>query len=172
MLETVIVRLSLADLKLGVLLIPIALAVFAGCVSSQEPVEAARVPEAEDRVNDSQAETKRAVETKLGIIDMMEVLKRTEIGQPALAKWQREVEEQTGRGLVYRKPYNPYRALGAALASIMPKVKTVAQALAEKHDLAVVLQKGTSDTIIITLYNAPMYDLTEQVIEELNRGLP
>ena len=40
------------------------------------------------------------------------------------------------------------------------------------HDLAIVLQKGTSETIMITLYNADMYDLTEQVIEELNRQLP
>ena len=114
------------------------------------------------------------LETKVGVIDMMEVLKRTVIGQPALAGWKREVQE-LNRGAYdprSRKPWGGYKALGTALALIMPKVETVAQTLAEKHDLAVILQKGTSDTILITVYNADMYDLTEQVIDELNRLYP
>ena len=121
-------------------------------------------------VNDSQPVTETATETKVGVIDLMEVLKRTNIGQPALARWKREVEK------LHHRDSNPrwggYKALGTALASIMPKVETVTQSLAEEHDLAAVLQKGTSETILITLYNADAFDLTNQVIEELNRRFP
>jgi hypothetical protein len=153
----------------GLLVITIALAIISGCVSSStENLGAAPVIGADERVSDFQ------LETKVGIIDMMEVLKRTTIGQPALVRWKREVEElnRSAYDPRSRKPWGGYKALGAALALILPEVETVTETLAEKHGLAVVLQKGTSETIMITYYSAEKYDLTEQVIEELNRRHP
>ena len=123
-------------------------------------------------INDPQPVTETATETKVGVIDLMEVLNRSNIGQPALARWNRDVEELTRREPWYLAPHNRRKAFITTLASIMPKVETVTQTLAEKHDLAVVLQKGTSETAMITLYYADMIDLTNQVIEELNRRFP
>jgi hypothetical protein len=161
-------------LGLGVLATSLALSIFSGCVSSQPNIDAAAVVRTEP-------------ETKVGVIDMMEILKRTKVGQPAFAKLERDVEELSQpeppepwylydryRAYYPRPPkrWNGYKSFSTAVAPIMPKVETVVQALAEKNGFEAVLQKGTSEAVMIALYYPEMVDLTNEVIDELNRRYP
>jgi len=148
-----------------------------GCGSTQD-----RVERADESIRDARPET------KVGVIDMVEVLKRTKIGQPAFAKLERDVEELSrpeqppgpwylyNRYRVYYprppKRWNGYKSFGTAVGSILPKVETVVQDLAEQNGFEAVLQKGTLDAIIIALYYPNMIDLTNEVIEEVNRRFP
>ena len=178
----------MANLLLRVLVIPIAVAVFAGCVSSQE-TNAARGATPDDRVNGLQAETKTESidaqsETKVGVIDVMEVLKRTKLGQPAMARWKREVEEANRRKEQHMTQFHqatqyhqhwesPWEtARRNAVNSIIPTVELVTKVVAERQGFGIVMAKGNPDTVMTTFYSADIVDLTEQVIEELNRRFP
>ncbi|HEY7532039.1 MAG TPA: OmpH family outer membrane protein [Nitrospiraceae bacterium] len=145
-------------------------------------------------------------ETKIGVIDLLAVLKKAKIGEPARATWEREIQEATQlanaewqklqelqqpRGLdrwtaeqrvrvqyqqyvTYYKNYKDASKRGykKALSEILPKVETVTKTVAERDDFSVVLDKGNPDIFLITLYAPPAMDITEQVIEELNRRFP
>lgn len=174
----------MTHLSLGVLVIPFALSIFSGCVSSQENVDAARVPRADDSVNDPQTETKTGMEAKVGVIDLIRVMTESKVGQPALATWTREVQEAAREEQQYLTQFHRYRqyypgwtnprhkAIRKAVNAIMPKVEAVIKTIAEKGDFSIVLDKGNSDIIFITIYSADMVDLTDQVIEELNQRFP
>lgn len=169
-------RHSMVRLSLSLLVALIGLGLLWGCSSTQD-----RVEKADESIRDAQPET------KVGVIDMVEVLKRTKIGQPAFANLERDVEalsrpEPPEPWYLYKryrvyyprppKRWNGYKSFGTAVGSILPKVETVVQDLAEQNGFEAVLQKGTSDAIMIALYDSDMIDLTNEVIEELNRRFP
>lgn len=93
---------SMTRLNLCILVILVGVGIFWGCGSTQDLV---------DRTDKSIRTSEP--ETKVGVIDMLEVLKRTKIGQPAHARWRREVEELT-RSLT---PWGTYRAFATSVAS-------------------------------------------------------
>ena len=174
----------MAYLRLGVLVIAIASAVVSGCVASHEKADIAQVSRDDDRVNDTQTEVETGLATKVGVIDMMEVLKRAKIGRPAMARWKRDVEEanrwkdqhmtQFSRARQYHQRWeNPWEtARKHAINSIIPTVEIAAKVIAEKHGFGIVMAKGDPETVMTTFYSATTVDLTEQVIDELNRLYP
>lgn len=123
-------------------------------------------------------------ETKIGVIDIVEVLRRTKMGQPALVRLQREIQDVDRQEQQYVARFhrsrayssfamNPrYQSLRKALHSIMPNIQIVAEVLAEKGGFDIVMVKGTPETVLTTLYSADAVDLTEEAIEELNRRFP
>lgn len=174
----------MAYLRRGVLVIAIASAFVSGCVSSPEKSDTAQAPRDDDRVNDAQTEIETGLATKVGVIDMLEVLKRARIGQPAMARWKREAEEANRRKDQHMTQFslarqynqrweNPWEtARKKAINAIIPTVEIAAKVVAEKHGFGIVMAKGDPETVMTTYYSANTVDLTELVIQELNRLYP
>ena len=59
-----------------------------------------------------------------------------------------------------------------AVNSIIPTVELVTKVVAEKQGFGIVMAKGNPDTVMTTFYSADIVDLTNEVIEELNRRFP
>ncbi len=166
-------RLSCSLLRTSV-----ALCGLSGCTSTRESGDVSAVLETTETTVESQTDT------KIGVIDIMEVLRRTRIGLRPLARLQDELQEVIRQEEQYVAQYhrhreyypfttNPrYQAMRRATASIMPQVEAAAKALAEQRGFAIVLVKGTPESIMTTFYSADTVDLTDQAIEDLNRRFP
>ena len=61
---------------------------------------------------------------------------------------------------------NRHRAL---VAAYIPRIVAVAKPLAEREGYSAVLHQGRPETMMIVFYHAPEIDLTERVIDALNR---
>lgn len=70
-------------------MIPIALCLFAGCVPTQQPVDTGAAAVTVSRAVDAGAAT------KVGVVNMLTVIRESTIGRPALATWERRVQEVT-----------------------------------------------------------------------------
>ncbi len=91
----------------------------------------------------------------------------------------RKVREQTERYLVRLEQYRVqvqafnqdlakrHRAL---VAAYLPKIVAVAKPLAEREGYSTVLHQGRPETVMIVFYHAPEIDLTDRVIEALDRA--
>jgi hypothetical protein len=167
--------------------------VLSGCLSTQEPAGTAAVtkdppPTVEAVADPEEPEESSTIgyhlQTKMGVVDMIEVLKKTSIGQPALARWRREVAEAEQRKeqhltqFYQSKKYNQHwenpweTARRNAINSIMPTVETVTKIVAEKYGFGIVMTKGNPEMVMTTFYSVDAVDLTDRVIEELNQRFP
>ena len=51
----------------------------------------------------------------------------------------------------------------------MKKIQAATKAVAEKHGISLVVDKGSEATIKIVIYNKEAIDLTEQVVKEFDK---
>lgn len=163
-----------------------------GCLSTPEPAGTAAVtkdvPAVEAAVDREKAEDGSTIgdqtDTKIGVVDIMLVLTRSSIGQPALAKWRRDFDEaerkkaehvtQFHQAKKYNQRWeNPWvTARRNAINSIMPTLQKAAKTVADKYGFGIVMVKGSPDMVMTTFYSVDAVDLTDRVIEELNQGFP
>jgi Skp family chaperone for outer membrane proteins len=186
------------------LLVAMPFLLLSGCASTQESAEPTAVLHMTDSAREAQPEL------KVGVIDLLEVMKRSRVGQPALAAWRLEEEklseevsaenrmlEDLGKRAArsggmewqqYVNEFNRYRvkyfqrlaktsnisrsSYTRAVATILPQVSKATTVIAEAGGFTAVLNKGTTETIIITFYAGKVFDLTDQIIEELDRQFP
>ncbi len=59
----------------------------------------------------------------------------------------------------------------ALVAEYLPRIEAVAAPLAEQQGLVAILHQGRSETVMIVYYHAPELDLTNLVIDALDRDL-
>ena len=162
------------------------------CLSTPEPAGTAVVtkdPLTVEAVADPQRKEESSTigdqtQTKIGVVDIIEVLRRTSMGQPALARWRREFDEAEERKeqhvsqFYQSKKYNqrwenPWvTARRNAINSIMPTVEKAAKIVADKYGFGIVMTKGDPEMVMTTFYSKDAIDLTDRVIEELNRRFP
>jgi len=186
------------------LIVAIPLSLLSGCVSTRESAEQATDVPTTTSALEAQSEL------KVGVVDLMEVMKRSKVGQPALAAWRLEeeklaeeasadnllLEELGKRGVVnggiewhkYRQEVMEHQkrsfqrlaesnnvftnSYARAVASVLPKVSMATRIIAEAGGFTAVLNKGSTQTIVVTFYAGKVFDLTDQVVEELDRQFP
>lgn len=140
------------------------------------------------------------LETRVALVDLLAVAERTKIGGQLLAESKGEIDQltqqlaedmsrvwqvdqaasaveqkaafvqrlnriQVAEGLLFVKKAAPLNKLSKEVA---PVVKP----LAEKEGFTAILAKGTFDTFLITIYSKSTVDLTDHVVEELNKQSP
>ena len=162
------------------------------CLSTPEPVGTAVVTEdpltveavADPQRKEDSSTTGDETETKIGVVDIIEVLRRTSMGQPALARWRREFDEAEQRKeqhvtqFYQAKKYNQHwenpwvTARRNAINSIMPTVEKATKIVADKYGFGIVMTKGDPEMVMTTFYSKDAIDLTDRVIEELNQRFP
>lgn len=194
------IGIPVSRLRFSLLMTLIGLSLSWGCGSTHERIDSAVADRSDEWIQDAQTVT------KIGVIDLVAIMKRSKVGEPALASWQREIQEATQgahaewqklqelqqqpevdtaaakqqilmQNLRYGRSYQSYkdaskRGYRKALAAIMPNIETVIMTVAQRDDFAIVLVKGNPDMVMSTWYALASVDLTDQVVEELNRRFP
>lgn len=98
-------------------------------------------------------------------------------GQKSAEQARRETEQYLARLEEYHAQVAAFnqelaRRHRALMAEYLAKIQVVAQPIAEREGFVALLHQGRPETSLIVLYRAPEIDLTDRVIEALDREAP
>lgn len=98
-------------------------------------------------------------------------------GRKSAAQAGRETEQYLARLEEYHAHVAAFnqdlaRRHRALMAEYLAKIQVVAQPIAEREGFVALLHQGRPETSLIVLYRAPEVDLTDRVIEALDREAP